>query len=515
MNIVILGGGGAGWLSALTLANFFKDNASITLIESDDIGILGAGEGTVPMIQTFIKENNINVGEFLNKTNGTFKLGINFENWQRDGSSFFHDFGYKQLANKFMLPIENRYDFFFKLLSENVELKDYNLSEKFAKDNLAPLVFTQRGPNDVPGYAFHFDARLFADFLKEKSIQKGVRRIEGKMVKVNSYENGDIKSLELENGQVVHGDFFFDCSGFKRELIGKHFNSPWKDYQKYLPVKTAIPFQLPQEEFYIVPYTRATALKYGWVWRIPLQNRYGAGYVFDSNYITPDQAKQEVEEYLGHEVDVIKTINFRAGTYEKIWINNCIAIGLSTGFTEPIEATSLWIAMIILQKIKDSGYLGMLKPSNAIVDEFNKTMLDRNDSILAFLQAHYLTTRKDSDFWRDFRKNNPLTDLLREKMELWNRRPIGRTENIVDRTFTSTSWMIVLNGNGVLNTQPYRDALPYINLRNIPADLDKHNFESACDEQKAHFLDHKNLLEDLQAGMVFGAIKEKYNIPNY
>jgi tryptophan halogenase len=289
-----------------------------------------------------------------------------------------------------------------------------------------------------------------ADFLEKKGKSRGIKVLDTKVKDFITNESGDVVECLTEEGLKIKTDFIFDCSGFHRLLIGKHYKTNWVSYEKYLKVNSAIPFFLDQSTEEITPYTHAIAMKYGWVWKIPLQHRYGCGYIFDKNYISSDEAKKEVEEMLGHEITVPKVIEFSAGRYEKVWANNCISIGLSSGFTEPIEATSIWIQLMQLTSLtKDM----LLNKQEFLVNEYNDRIAHINDEILSFLYFHYVNERKDTPFWRDYLKTTEVPESLKSKLSSWEHRLINDSDKNNDsglNLFTTQSWLTVQHGNGIL-----------------------------------------------------------------
>lgn len=421
---VIVGGGTAGWLTALYLKKILQDNANISLIESEKIGILGAGEGAIPIFISTLTQLKIDYNDFVNKTNATYKVGINFENWNGDGSNYYHAFGvtkgkYSPFAfsdessNPLNTSIGNEYIGY--LIKNGLSINDYLLSNALLKNNKSSFLKTDAGIELVNYYALHFDASLAAKYLKNVAIERGVKHIEGVVSNFKQNTEGDIISINLENGLEVKSDFVFDCSGFARLIIGGLYNTEWKSYEDYLTVNSTIPFFLPPSED-IKSYTRGIAMKYGWMWISPLQSRHGSGYIFDDRYIDEEQAKQEVEEYFGNDVKIIKKIKFKAGSYRKVWVNNCIAVGVSTGFTEPLEATSIWISITQLDFL--NGY-DLLNPNKKSIDSYNKMFCDLNDDILDFVQFHYFTKRNDTPFWRYYNENVPMQDSLKGMVEKW------------------------------------------------------------------------------------------------
>ena len=281
-------------------------------------------------------------------------------------------------------------------------------------------------------YSYHFDATLMANFLRKKAEERGVKRIEGTVNDFINDKDGNINTIKLTDDITISNiDFVFDCSGFKRLIIGKHYEGEWISYENQLKVNCAIPFFLEKEPDIIKPYTDAIAMKYGWMWKIPLQSRYGCGYIFDKNYINENEAKKEVEEMLGQEIKINKIINFDAGRYKDVWIKNCISIGLSAGFTEPIEATSIWTAISQLSYLTKMNFT---YPSEMFREEYNEYFGNFNDSVLDFLYYHYLTDRDDTPFWKDYKESTIIPKTLEKKLKKWKE----RTPNIFDKGIVET-----------------------------------------------------------------------------
>jgi len=339
--IVIVGGGTAGWLSALYLNRKFK-NSKITLIESDEIGILGAGEGTTGNIVKFLNQLGISEDDMINNCEATFKTGIDFENWTEAGSSYYHPIDYKPGGQ---------------------------------------------------GYAYHFNARLLAKYLKSLAIERGVIWVEGIITEPIVDETNIIIGLKTINS-TIDATFVVDCTGFKRLLIGNHYKSNWISYEDHLKVNTAIPFFLPTDSLNIRTTTKSIAMKCGWMWQIPLQSRKGCGYIFDSTEISEEDAKKEIIEFVGADVTFNKSIKFKPGSYENVWIENCVAIGLSGGFLEPLEATSIMTAILQLEVLCE------VVSDKINVEKYNKFVRCVNTENMIFIYYHYLTKRTDTNFWK-------------------------------------------------------------------------------------------------------------------
>ncbi len=349
-NIVVIGGGTAGWLTALYV-NQLCNESNVTVIESSKIGILGAGEGSVPAFVDMLQKLKIDQDEFVNKTKSTFKIGIDFENWSSLNSKYEH----------------------------------YFLGDRY--------------------YSFHFDAVLVAEFLKEKGRERNITIIDGDIIDFKLKENKDIETIIFSDGNTLDCDFVFDCSGFKRLCLNGVYNQEWVSFKDYLTVNSAIPFFLPRTETDMYKPTRAIAMKYGWMWMIPLQHRWGCGYVFDNNFTNSEDAKKEVEEFLGHEITSNRTLSFDAGCYKNVWVNNTISLGLSSGFIEPLEATS--ISTTINQLFLLDRYLHTNE--KAI---YNDTAYETYVEHMSFIYFHYVCNREDTDFWKHYKKRLAVPEIL-------------------------------------------------------------------------------------------------------
>lgn len=365
-NIVIVGGGTAGWLTALYIKHIWK-NSDVQLIESSKIGILGAGEGSTTHFPAFIKDLGIDENEFMYRTKSTYKIGIDFGNWRGDDYVYQHNFIHTWTINS----LSNQFDL------------DYYTKSKQA-------------------YGYHFDARLVAEFFKEKALERGIKWIDALSTGVKQNDDGDVEYVLFEDGSELKTDFVFDCTGFARNIIGKVFNSEWESYEEWLKVNAAIPFFLPRNSKEMNTSTESNAMDYGWMWKIPLQHRWGCGYIFDENKISVEDAKKEVEKLLGHTIESPKTFRFKPGAFKDVWIKNCLAVGLSSGFLEPLEATSIMTAITQLLLFKE--YF-----ENGKINEYNKRIKAVNDENMNFIYYHYICDKNDTDFWKEYarRTNHP------------------------------------------------------------------------------------------------------------
>ena len=385
-NITVVGGGTAGWLSALYAQKLFPFS-NITVIASSEIGILGAGEGTTPDFIEFLKEVGIDPLDLIRYTNATIKKSIKFVNWNGDNRYYWQNF-----TSKFS------YSAVDKLCNEWRVNYDSNLQKL-----------------DVD--ALHVDAIQLASFLQLTALSRGIQLIDAKVLDFQN-DDGFINGILLDNGYLQPCDFVIDCSGFKRLIIGKHYKTNYKSYCHMLPMKKAMPFFIDNtNEDNLPPYTESIAMKYGWMWKIPVQGRYGCGYVWDSDYADEDEIKNEIEEMLGHKINVPRMFQFEAGCFENTWVKNCVAIGLSSGFIEPLEATSIWQQVISL-KLLNKYSKGIFLRHKKSIESYNSKVNSLNSYVLNFVYFHYLTQRTDTEFWRNFKSKNKPTDTVLKLIEI-------------------------------------------------------------------------------------------------
>lgn len=412
LKCVIVGGGTAGWMSAL-YAHKHIPYSDITVIASSDIGILGAGEGTTPIFMDFLKEIDIPVSDIIKHAKGTFKNGIRFVNWNGNGEEYLHGFwdyygvNYKEFED--IIPL------YLECIANEKNCDEVTLSHHICKENKVKI---KKDTNETcGGYALHFDANLLAKYLETIALTRGIKLIDEEVLTINNGNDGNIKSFDLKSGSNIEADFVFDCTGFKRLIIGNHFKTKWNSYKDVLPVNRAMPFFIEHDDTNIPPYTDSIAMKYGWMWKIPVQGRFGCGYVFDSSMVTDEQIVEELTEYLGYTPTIPRVFNFEAGTYENVWVKNCVAVGLSAGFIEPLEATSIWFSINILKNlVSKASDLITQKPEAVIV--CNETMRHFNEDVLSFLYLHYMTKRDDSEFWKTFTMKNKMPVFIENLKDL-------------------------------------------------------------------------------------------------
>lgn len=483
-NIVIVGGGTAGWMAAAALANAFKNSdKTITLIESAQIGTVGVGEATIPGIRDFNQSLGIDELEFIQYTNATFKLGIEFNDWRNIGHSFFHpfaDYGVSLAGIDFHQCWQK-----MRKLGQAEELAEYCFPIALAKQNK----FAQPHPNPPTPlaayhYAFHFDAIKYADFLKNYAMKLGVIRVEDtiKNVSLNN-DSGFIDKLRLESEKCVSGDFFIDCSGFKGVLIEGALNTGYDDWRHWLPCDRAVAVQSASTEA-PSPYTRTIAKTEGWQWRIPLQNRVGNGYVYCSHYISDDNAKKNFFDSIAEEItSEPKHFKFTTGRRKQFWNKNCVALGLASGFLEPLESTSISLIQTGISKLlaffPHEGY------SVHAIAEANRLSKLEMERIRDFLVLHYIgSQRKDSKFWQDC-KNISLPDSLAHKIEVFLHN--GHLINHEQESFNDASWITMYNGFGI-QASSYDHRLDHLKDDEIAQALEnmRNSLNAACEQVGSH-----------------------------
>ncbi len=441
--IIIIGGGTAGWMSAAGISSMMAGlDLDITLIESEAIGVVGVGEATLPHIKFFNETIGINEAEFMAATSATFKLGIEFVDWGRLGDSYIHPFGEFGLANA-GVPFHQYYN---KMSDQSDigSLQDYSLPIMACRaGKFEPPSQDPRSVKSTYRYAYQFDAIKYAPFLRRHAEARGVTRIEGKVTEVKlDAESGDIQRLRLENGREVKGDLFIDCTGFYGLLIEKTLKAGYDKWTKWLPVDRAVAVPC-KSTGPLLPYTRATADKAGWRWRIPLQHRTGNGHVYASDFISDEDARDSLIENLeGQMLSEPRLLRFTTGKRRKLWIKNCVAIGLSGGFLEPLESTSIYLIQEGITKLielfpRRSGF-------NIDREEYNRLMDIEFERVRDFLILHYhATERDDTPFWNHMRRLD-IPDSLAEKMELFRCR--GRVAKYDLGLFLEPSWVAVYMG---------------------------------------------------------------------
>lgn len=443
-SFIVVGGGTAGWISAAILArSLTNSNSSITVVESPNIPTVGVGEATIPSIVDLLEYLRIPLKEFILATNATFKLGIKFIDWQQKGHHYWHPFGFvgnkidgKPFYQHWLKHQFNNPQFDFTDFSPAIALakkSKFYIPDPKVKNNLSNST-----------YALHFDASLVAKYLAEYCKGMGVTLLQQHIQSTTLDKQGKIESLHLDNKTSISGDFFIDCSGQQALLIHKALRVGYDNWQHFLPVDRAITAQSTIEET-IPPYTQATAHEHGWRWKIPLQNRTGNGYVFCSDYCSDDDALNLLKQNSTDFITEPRFISFTTGKRDKIWHKNCLAVGLSSGFLEPLESTSIYLIMKTMLNFVEC--LPNKQCERPTIDEFNRLIDDEYHAIRDFIVLHYCTTkRKDSAFWQMWQHIN-IPDTLKTKIDLFKCQ--GRLyENKYD-LFSADSWYSVLEGMGV------------------------------------------------------------------
>ena len=442
--IVIVGGGTAGWMTAAPLAQKLGAACAVELVESAEIGAVGVGEATLPTIRFYNRALGIDAGDFIRKTQGTFKLGIEFRDWGHAGNRFFHGFG------DYGPRIDNRsphHDWLrLRALGETAAFEDTSMASVMARHNVfAQPTGDRPSPLNAFSYAFHFDAGLYAAYLRDYATARGVTHTEGRIVDVALRpEDGFISHLILADGRRVEGDLFVDCSGFRALLIEGALKSGFEDWSHWLPVNTAL--AVPSRRTApLVPYTRCTARAAGWQWRIPLQSRTGNGHVFCDAFTDEDEAARVLTAHLDAEaLDAPRRIRFATGRRKRSWVKNCVAIGLSSGFLEPLESTSIQLiesgAGSLLELFPD------LRFSPRLADEYNRRAAIWYENVRDFLILHYKLNDRPEPFWR-YCRDMAIPDRLTHQIETF--RETGHAIVYDKDGFTEPSWLALYFGLGL------------------------------------------------------------------
>ena len=444
-DVVIVGGGTAGWITASLLSKVLGKSINIKLVESSKIGTVGVGEATIPPIIAFNNALGINEADFIKATKATIKLGIQFENWGKLNDKYMHAFG--EIGKNF--PFCEFHHFWVKSLEySESNFWDYSLNYQAAKHNKFNKISNLEGTN-LPGisYAYHFDASLYAQFLKEFSVGLGVQAIDAIVNNVElDSESGYVESLELDSGAKVTGDLFIDCSGLAALLIEQKLNTGFEDWSHWLPCDRAVAVPTASADE-LIPYTRSIAHECGWQWQIPLQHRVGNGLVYSSQHWSAEQASQKLLANLNGELlGDPKHIHYKTGRRRKAWNKNVVAIGLAAGFFEPLESTNIHLIQ--------TGAIRLLKmfPNNGInsteITEYNEQTEQEYLRIRDFIVLHYKsTTRTDSEFWRQCARME-VPETLSHRIELFkNSAKVFRQQ---DDLFTEIAWKQVMIGQGVI-----------------------------------------------------------------
>lgn len=439
-NIGIVGGGTAGFVAALILKRRFPE-MNIDMIVSSKIGIIGVGEGSTEHWKEFTEFIGVDTYTLIKECDSTCKLGIMFDNWT--DKPYFHSVQteYNQFAGQYPYV-------YARQIAHNEDPR--SMSKGLYWDNKVESWYVGQ-PDLCPAAQFHFNTNKLNDFLTKLALERGIRIFDDEIVDVNLSEDGEISTLK-GNKKEYNYDFYLDCTGFRKMLISK-LGAKWNSYGKYLKMKAAIAFPTPDTENYNI-YTLARALDYGWMFRLPVWGRGGNGYIYDSDYITKDQAKAEVEAHLGHEIEVGKEFNFDPGGLDRVWIKNCVAIGVSASFIEPMEAssigTSIQQAFLLMHRIANYD--------DHSIKVYNKAVTDILENIRDFVALHYVTKKRHNDFWKDVAAME-LPDRLQGRLEVWKHK-LPMREDFSDTSdyvlFKESHHTLVLQGLGLFDRNSIR-----------------------------------------------------------
>lgn len=478
--IVIVGGGTAGWMAAAAFGRFLTPHYEVTLVESDAIGTVGVGEATIPQIQLFNNALGINEPDFIKATAGSFKLGIVFDGWWRPGHRYIHAFGTVGRGQGLI-----GFHHYWLRYRRNGGAHDF-----WRCSANAQAAFANRFGLGVPDagvaipYAFHFDASLYAAYLRRYAEARGVQRIEGRIDAVSRHgETGDILNLSLEGGRTVAGDLFVDCSGFRSLLLGEALGVGFDDWSNWLPCDRALAVPCASAEPF-TPYTKASVRPAGWQWRIPLQHRTGNGYVYCSALVSDDEAAHTLLANLdGAPLAEPRLLRFTAGKRREVWRGNCVALGLAGGFLEPLESTSIHLIQTgiarLLQYLPGAGF------GQADIASFNAQADFEYTAIRDFLILHYAATeRDDTEFWRA-RRAMAIPDSLRARIDLFA--ADGRFVRNGEELFAEPGWLQVMLGQGILprGYHPLADSLSLLQLDELMGQAQRQT-----DAALARFMDH-------------------------
>lgn len=491
-DFTIVGGGTAGFLAALFLNRKYP-NSKISLIHSKQIGILGAGEGTTPHFVDFI-EHELGISKFqlFKNTNATLKNGIKFVDWCQQPGSYYH--GFMSLDDtEFLLD-----PYFLEYLSVQKEkYEDYNLAYQLALRFKSPYI-ERDAFNIIDGQALdkndchifneltkqssqvalHFDASELAAYLEKIAIERGINVVDDKVVDINTDSRGYITQIETEKNNKHSTKFVIDSTGFNRLILGKKFNTEWISRKDYLPMNEAQPFFLPKKCIKeIEPSTEAIAAAAGWIWKIPLQHRYGCGYVYDNNYCTNEQAIQTIQDTFPSAEIGSKKFKFEAGYYKDTVVNNCFGAGLASSFVEPLEATSLWMFINQLQfaytnRLFDTALTEVYNEPvlESIKQQVNSYCRETNESVCEFIQYHYLTDKNTSAFWSEFKQKNKIFDSIAARIHLLNNGILDiKCTQGAYRVFDIRSYLIIGSGLNYINVDSIKEKK--YNLEDIKASI--------------------------------------------
>ena len=491
-HVVVVGGGTAGWMTALLLANSaYGARLKVTVLESPQVGVIGVGEGSTPWLRGFFESLGIEEAEWMPECHATYKAGITFDGWStRPGyESYFHSFA-SMLDNMTMAPFIDNVHARLNRADVHAHPNRFFISARLARDCKAPRP-RESFPFDV-WYGFHFDSVLLGKFLQKKAIERGVQHVAGHVTDVRLTEAGDIGSLTLKDGDTLAGDFYVDCTGFASLLIGKALGTPFVSFKDNLFNDAAIALQVPHDGA-IPPQTISTAIDHGWVWKIPLTTRYGYGYVYSTDFCSPDNAENELREHLGLlDADIpARHLKFRPGRVAQPWNRNCVANGLAQSFIEPLEATTLLFVQRTAEMLVaalEKGDIG-----EAARRQFNETLNGRVEGTRDYIVTHFKTnTRSDTDYWRANAANTHLSEPLQQLLRTWlASKPItaGIAKGSFGRGYPIMSWYSMLAGVGLFPDDRETRAATRQEAKYDMAEVD-----TLLDRSATNFPDHRAFL---------------------
>lgn len=491
-HIIVVGGGTAGWMTALLLANSaYGTRLKVTVLESPQVGAIGVGEGSTPWLRGFFEELGIEESEWMPACHATYKAGISFDGWStRPGyESYFHAFA-SMLDNMTMAPFIDNVHARLERADVYAHPDRFFISARLARDCKAPRPQASF-PFDV-WYGFHFDSLLLGRFLQRKALERGVEHVSGHVTEVRLAANGDVESLRLKDDATLAGDFYVDCTGFASLLIGKALGTPFVSFQDNLFNNAAVAISKPHAGA-IMPKTISSALRYGWVWKIPLTMRYGYGYVYSSDFCTPDAAEVELRGHLGLlDADVpARHLKFRPGRVAEPWRRNCVANGLAQSFIEPLEATTLLFVQRSAEMLVEALEKGDL--GEGVRRQFNDTLNVRVEGTRDYIVTHFKTnTRTDTDYWRANAANTHLSAPLQQLLRTWlASKPItaGIAKGTFGRGYPIMSWYSMLAGVGL-----FPDDRELRRPTAQEAKYDMAEIDTLLDRSAMNFPDHRAFL---------------------
>ena len=505
--IIIVGGGTAGWLSALYLTTFLnyksdpaKPKCKISLIESSDIPSVGVGEATIQNIRDTFQALDLDETEWMTKCNATFKMAVKFVNWAGNNDVFWHPFS--------GLPEINGIDLYHYLIEKklnqdsNFDLKNSLIHLSLYLDQKSPKLGIEKDYESPIDYGYHLDAGLLAIYLKEKAISRGVEHIIAQVKDAKLNNQGLIQSLILDNSQEIEAELFIDCSGFQGYLINQVLNEPFDSYKDSLPCDRAVAISIASndEKEGINPYTTATAMNSGWSWHTPLFGRSGNGYVYSSQYLKPEEAEQELRDFLGEKFydSPAKHLQMRVGKTRNTWVKNCISIGLSSGFVEPLESTGIYLIEVGLKTLLN--YFPDCSFNSFFRDQYNHIMTQYYEEIRDFIVLHYcLSPREDTSFWKSNKYQKYIPDSLKEKLSYFRFMPPNKDEFEPNLLFSEFSYFCILSGKHHLPEK----SLPifnYLDTKEADSALAKLNNETQ--EIRSILPSHYEYLKELHQGSI-------------